>query len=70
MTHPDVLKLARGLDVAERSAMMGRIVHMSGRTRDRLTAKGVLTPRGGNNWTPLGLAVRDHLRQQGQTDAG
>lgn len=62
MTNPDIAKIAKGLTKAQREALAGRIVHIS--RRDPLVSKGILTPDGGRNWTPLGLAVRNHLKEQ------
>lgn len=57
-------RAAMGLSRGEQAAVRGRILHIA--KRDSLVAKGVLTPRGGRNWTPLGLAVKAILQQQEQ----
>ena len=58
----DIAKIAAGLNRYEAAAMTSRIVFIS--KRDSLVRKGLLTPDGGRNWTPLGIAVRDYLRSK------
>lgn len=55
-------EIAAGLTKGQRNAMRGRIVYIS--KRDALIGKGLLTPRGGTNWTPLGLSVIAHMEKQ------
>ena len=57
----DVAKIAAGLTKAQRNACKGRILHIA--KRDPLVEAGVLTNDGGRQWTPLGLAVRNHLQE-------
>lgn len=56
----DVKEIAGRLTKAQREAVTGRIVHISSRMRDPLVELGLLIP-GIPNWSPLGLAVRNHL---------
>ena len=63
---PDLDRIIAGLSEAQRAAMPGRIVYIT--KRDGLIAKGLLTPRGGAHWTPLGLAVRQRLQEVNDAD--
>ena len=64
MTHTpeQIAQIARGLDPAEKEGMSGRILYINGRVRDRLVGKGILM-KGGTNWSPFGLAVRQYLME-------
>lgn len=69
----EVERIAAGLSEAQRRCLLGHIVryrHASLRQiKGHLRRKGLITNfRAAMDFTPLGLAVRDHLRAQQGTD--
>lgn len=63
-----VEQIARGLTKAQRrSVLAGRVSYGSGYwpLYNAMRDKGLITNMMGNTLTPLGLAVRNHIQEQG-----